>query len=41
MDEDPQMEDNMGILDRYNSLVEMDGVTMVNNRQSIERKGIS
>jgi hypothetical protein len=39
MDEDRKMEDNTGILEENNWLVELDVVSLVNDRQSFERMG--
>jgi hypothetical protein len=37
MDDDPKTEDNTGILNEYNELVELDGVSAENDLQSFER----
>jgi ribosomal protein S15P/S13E len=37
MDDDPHTEDNTGILNEYNELVELDGVSAENDLQSFER----
>jgi hypothetical protein len=37
LDDNPQTEDNTGILDRYKRLVELDGVSVLNDMQSFEK----
>jgi hypothetical protein len=37
LDDNPQTEDNTGILDRYKRLVELDAVSVLNDMQSFER----